>query len=66
MTISVVFEESVIVEMAMDNDLEMSLLLGLVQVLSGDEGQHPHHQRQPRPERPEDPHAIMVCPGARI
>ena len=30
MSISVVFEESVSVSMAMNNDLEMSLLLGLV------------------------------------
>ena len=66
MPISVVFEEPVIVEMAVDNDLKMSLFLGLVDVLGGDERQHPHHQRQGRCERPEHPHAVMVCRVAGI
>ena len=66
MTISVVFDESVIVQMAVDNDLEMSLFLGFVQVLSRGERHHPRHQRQGRRERPEHPHAAMVCRVAEI
>ena len=66
MPIRAVFEEPVIVQMAVDNDLKMSLFFGLVDVLSGGEGQHPHHQRQGRRERSERPHAAMVFRVARI